>query len=87
LLKVSRLCHEEVGVEASNANSLSRHQEIGFSDSLRQLRQDQKRHSSDMAADIREEKTPAFKNYKGFVAGVFSGIAKLSGRTPFIEST
>ncbi|KAH7358165.1 carrier protein YMC2 [Plectosphaerella cucumerina] len=36
-----------------------------------------------MAADIREEKTPAFKNYKGFVAGVFSGIAKLSVGHPF----
>jgi hypothetical protein len=34
-----------------------------------------------MSADVREEKkSSAAKNYKGFVAGVFSGIAKLSGK-------
>jgi hypothetical protein len=26
-----------------------------------------------------QEKRPAVKNYKGFVAGVFSGVAKLTG--------
>ncbi|KAM0333312.1 hypothetical protein ACHAQA_001973 [Verticillium albo-atrum] len=36
-----------------------------------------------MAADTREEKGPAFKNYKGFVAGVFSGVAKLTVGHPF----
>jgi hypothetical protein len=28
---------------------------------------------------VREDKPASGKNYKGFVAGVFSGIAKLSG--------
>jgi hypothetical protein len=28
---------------------------------------------------VREDKKAISKNYKGFVAGVFSGIAKLSG--------
>ena len=28
------------------------------------------------------EQVPRHKNYKGFVAGVFSGIAKLSGNSP-----
>jgi uncharacterized membrane protein YfcA len=36
-----------------------------------------------MAADLKHKQKPAeaspTKNYKGFVAGVFSGIAKLSG--------
>jgi hypothetical protein len=34
-----------------------------------------------MAADVRERKTPVplVSDYKGFVAGIFSGIAKLSG--------
>ena len=30
-----------------------------------------------MAADQKQK--PASKNYKGFVAGIFSGIAKLTG--------
>lgn len=29
--------------------------------------------------DMKSEKKPSGGNYKGFVAGVFSGIAKLSG--------
>jgi hypothetical protein len=29
--------------------------------------------------DVKMEKKESSKNYKGFVAGVFSGIAKLSG--------
>jgi hypothetical protein len=29
-----------------------------------------------------QEPAPASKNYKGFVAGVFSGIAKLTGKFP-----
>lgn len=38
-----------------------------------------------MAASVKEEKKPITsssdtKNYRGFVAGVFSGIAKLSGK-------
>jgi solute carrier family 25 carnitine/acylcarnitine transporter 20/29 len=28
---------------------------------------------------VREDKPASGKNYKGFVAGVFSGVAKLSG--------
>ncbi|KAL2758033.1 hypothetical protein ACRALDRAFT_1068477 [Sodiomyces alcalophilus JCM 7366] len=36
-----------------------------------------------MTAEVREEAQPAFKNYKGFVGGVFSGIAKLSVGHPF----
>ena len=31
---------------------------------------------------MREDKPASGKNYKGFVAGVFSGIAKLSGENP-----
>lgn len=27
------------------------------------------------------------KNYKGFVAGIFSGVSKLSGRVPCLYST
>lgn len=36
-----------------------------------------------MAAVVKEKSIPVqeTKNYKGFVAGVFSGIAKLSGET------
>lgn len=34
-----------------------------------------------MAAAVKTKETPIeAKNYKGFVAGVFSGIAKLSGK-------
>lgn len=37
-----------------------------------------------MAATLKEEPAPIEnKNYKGFVAGVFSGIAKLSGQSFF----
>ncbi|KAF2965675.1 hypothetical protein GQX73_g7879 [Xylaria multiplex] len=36
-----------------------------------------------MATDQKQELAPAGKNYKGFVAGVFSGIAKLSVGHPF----
>ncbi|WQF88555.1 Putative mitochondrial carrier protein [Colletotrichum destructivum] len=36
-----------------------------------------------MAADVREEPKVVVKNYKGFVAGVFSGIAKLTVGHPF----
>ncbi|KAI2630044.1 carrier protein YMC2 [Xylaria nigripes] len=36
-----------------------------------------------MAADRKPEPAPVSKNYKGFVAGVFSGIAKLSVGHPF----
>lgn len=35
-----------------------------------------------MAATLKEKPAPVEnKNYKGFVAGVFSGIAKLSGQS------
>lgn len=37
-----------------------------------------------MASNAKEDKAPAFKNYKGFVAGVFSGIAKLTGKLTFL---
>lgn len=33
-----------------------------------------------MAADQKQKPAEASKNYKGFVAGVFSGIAKLTGK-------
>ena len=33
------------------------------------------------------DKKESVKNYKGFVAGVFSGIAKLSGKCLFISSS
>jgi hypothetical protein len=35
-----------------------------------------------MAADLKQKPAEASqsKNYKGFVAGVFSGVAKLSGK-------
>ncbi|KAI3332884.1 carrier protein YMC2 [Ustulina deusta] len=36
-----------------------------------------------MATDQKQAPAPASKNYKGFVAGVFSGIAKLSVGHPF----
>lgn len=36
------------------------------------------REDASMEVDV-EEKREAVKNYKGFVAGVFSGIAKLTG--------
>ncbi|KAK0373387.1 hypothetical protein CPAR01_15442 [Colletotrichum paranaense] len=39
--------------------------------------------SNIMVADVREEPKAAVKNYKGFVAGVFSGIAKLTVGHPF----
>ena len=32
-----------------------------------------------MAADVKEQRAPV-GNYKGFVAGIFSGIAKLTGK-------
>ncbi len=35
---------------------------------------------ANMATDQKQAPAPASKNYKGFVAGVFSGIAKLSGK-------
>jgi hypothetical protein len=34
-----------------------------------------------MAAVQKLDPAPASKNYKGFVAGVFSGIAKLTGES------
>ncbi|KDN63230.1 hypothetical protein CSUB01_04674 [Colletotrichum sublineola] len=40
-------------------------------------------HSDTMAADVREEPPKVVKNYKGFVAGVFSGIAKLTDASRF----
>ncbi|KAI8625701.1 carrier protein YMC2 [Xylariaceae sp. FL1651] len=36
-----------------------------------------------MVADSKKEPAPASKNYKGFVAGVFSGVAKLTVGHPF----
>lgn len=33
---------------------------------------------------VKGEKPANNKNYKGFVAGVFSGIAKLSGKYSFV---
>jgi hypothetical protein len=33
----------------------------------------------DGPVDVKMEKKESSKNYKGFVAGVFSGVAKLSG--------
>ncbi|CRK25723.1 Mitochondrial substrate carrier family protein L like [Verticillium longisporum] len=36
-----------------------------------------------MTIEVNNEKGPAFKNYKGFVAGVFSGVAKLTVGHPF----
>ncbi|KAM0285632.1 hypothetical protein ACHAQH_001338 [Verticillium albo-atrum] len=36
-----------------------------------------------MATEKKEETSPAFKNYKGFVAGVFSGVSKLTVGHPF----
>lgn len=34
----------------------------------------------DGPVDFKMEKKEGSKNYKGFVAGVFSGVAKLSGK-------
>jgi hypothetical protein len=34
-----------------------------------------------------EEKKESAKNYKGFVAGVFSGIAKLTGMSSLLSSS
>jgi hypothetical protein len=34
-----------------------------------------------------EEKKKSAKNYKGFVAGVFSGIAKLTGMSSLLSSS
>jgi hypothetical protein len=34
-----------------------------------------------------EEKRESVKNYKGFVAGVFSGIAKLTGMSTLFSSS
>lgn len=43
----------------------------------------EKRRLQDGALDGKQPSQIAIhKNYKGFVAGVFSGIAKLSGRCP-----
>ncbi|KAI1200843.1 carrier protein YMC2 [Nemania serpens] len=38
---------------------------------------------TEMTADQRQKPAPASKNYKGFVAGVFSGVAKLTVGHPF----
>lgn len=39
-----------------------------------------------MAAVLKEKAAPVEnKNYKGFVAGVFSGIAKLSGQSLWMK--
>lgn len=35
--------------------------------------------TDNMTADQKQEPAPAGQNYKGFVAGVFSGVAKLTG--------
>ncbi|KAI0451186.1 hypothetical protein F5B21DRAFT_389989 [Xylaria acuta] len=35
---------------------------------------------ADMATDQKQVPAPAAQHYKGFVAGVFSGIAKLTGK-------
>ena len=32
-----------------------------------------------MAAELKQKPAAESKNYRGFVAGIFSGIAKLSG--------
>jgi hypothetical protein len=42
-----------------------------------------------MATELKQKPTEASKNqnYKGFVAGVFSGIAKLSGTSSQFFST
>jgi len=34
----------------------------------------------DGPVDVKMEKKESSQNYKGFVAGVFSGVAKLSGK-------
>lgn len=41
--------------------------------------------SNGALAPGRPAKTAGNKNYKGFVAGVFSGIAKLSGRLMYLS--
>lgn len=41
-------------------------------------------HSNEALGQGQPARAVAHKNYKGFVAGVFSGIAKLSGRFEFL---
>ena len=37
--------------------------------------------SMDSNKEVQVEKREAHKNYKGFVAGVFSGVSKLTGKS------
>ena len=42
----------------------------------------------DSSKEAKNDSTELHKNYKGFVAGVFSGVGKLTGKTPvFIDFT
>jgi hypothetical protein len=41
----------------------------------------------DAAVRMKDNKQEGIKNYKGFVAGVFSGIAKLTGEYPYSFSS
>lgn len=38
----------------------------------------------DSSKEAKNDSTELHKNYKGFVAGVFSGVSKLTGKLPVI---